>query len=473
MVTEVKRSTVIIEIFDGWVVAYQKQNTICVLQQGGAENHFQFSLPDSALSRKIINDFAPKSKKCIVVLGRSYWNVLIDQHQGLSKREAQFASELAKEAIVENLAEKSITIQAINIAKGQEKLASITTASLTMSQVKALQLWVRSLGLELNEIRLSSFNFVKKCTTNTLCIAQYPNSWEVHLISDGVLRNTFASSVLTSKELTKVLTLMTLDYLSNGEARDWIDLPDSLELTDKNFYCELHVYGETTDLLESAISTWRDILSGFGVTLQLSKMEKTTGLSDDSLYWPVVLETEGKKPSKSICPSIRLNMLGETKLKYPFSLIQTLLAVFLVISLGLISLMYWNQHQIQKINSGLEDMGLVLSGEDVNESRRSEQVEKTIYAENFLDQRLIQMDALHKIITLLPPATTIERITFFEENVDLVLESESLSNAMIALERSVHFPSITALSPIMRTRSQEKEIERVSLRLNYAKKEGQ
>lgn len=469
-----KRHTVTIEIFGGWVVAYQDMNAFSVLQRGGVESHHYLSLPDSTLCREKLSGLSVQGKRCVLVLSRSYWRLLIEKHTGLTTRELQFATELTKQTICEDVIEEFVVIQSMNVAANNGKEAFVFSAALPLTQVEDLERWVRSLGLELDEIRVSSFHLAKKYTSDVLCIVLYPDSWEVHLIQDGILQNTFSSNVLTANELAKVLTLMSLDHLTNGKAHSWLDIPEQIELMHTNFEGELHVYGQPSDILEMGITSWKEIMEAYGVSLGLTRHNFPGDIGSPSLgliSWPAWNRMIGKKKSGTKYPSLRAKLLRENKVGYHFTWLQTAIALTLVISLGLLGWVQWNQYKIKGLHNQETKAHELLSERVILEKQISELTQKVMYAQEFLENGTAQYDNLVHLMGILPPSTIIERATFSEETMDLVLISNLISEALIALERSAWFSSVDILSPIVQEDMSGHAIERVSLRISYVEGE--
>lgn len=468
-----KRHTVTIEIFGGWIVAYQDKHTFSVLQKGGQEDHHHFSLPDPAFCQPKVSSLALQGKHCVLILSRSYWLLSIEKHTGLTKRELQFAAELTKQTIYEDTKEEFVTIQSTITESNPSQNTSVFSAALPLAQVKNLEAWVQSLGLELDEIRVSSFQMTKNYTGNVLCIALYPDSWEVYLTQEGILQNTYSSNVMTSSELAKVLALMSLDYLTNGNARGWLDIPEQIELMRTQFECELHIYGQPSDILELGVATWQEVMATYGVSLRLKRndLPGDIGSSREVASWPLAKLPADTKAKSINYPSLRVKSLRENKLKYPFSWFQTGIAVMLMISLALLGWVQWNQYQITLLHKKEADVNVLLSERVGWDEQISEFNKKVIYAQDFLENGTTEYDSLVHLVGSLPPGTVIERVAFSEETMDLVLASTLISEALLALERSTWFSSVTILSPIVQEDLSGHAMERVSLRLSYAKGE--
>lgn len=412
-------------------------------------------LPDPYEARAYLREAGIRGRSCTLILPRSMSLLELEKQAG-TKRELLSSAELMAESLAGSWSEPSFS--AYGVAHSGSGHSVIYAYAVPRSTADQYIQWLEAVGLTVRRLQLSCLaGCSQDVGGNCILLSLYPDEqWSIHMLSDGIIASTYSGA--GEAELTKALSVMGLASMAKGSGVD--DLPDVLEFDRDIFESALLVSGRQTPSLRNAVNAWQSNLESLGFRAAVTK-EMVPSYTHHGIEWPRFALQGAGKPSK-YRDIQKLDSSAKGRAISRFRLAGLIAVVLLTAALGVAK--WWVTNEQTKSVNRMEE--LLEPTRQVTEYRNQldQLTQANMLADAFFKREGDAVAALYKLEQTLPSDVFLQRFSFADDTIELVLIGESVPQALAHIEESSFFSEIHVVSAITPEFSSGERLERVTVR---------
>jgi len=447
------------QVQGSWIVAFQPPQRSTIIRCDDA-----LSLPSAQEVRERLAEARIDAVSCVLITPRDQWVLDINRQSFVSRREMRLGISLIRESLLEGIQEPAYVAQALARVADSHELR-VYTAAIRQACVEEYLKWLEKCGLELMEMRVSSFETTRSNLSRgtEIMLAGYPDgSWEVSWVVGGALETTYVSGGSNPAELCKTLVLMSLRHLIPENVELWQELPDSLYV-EAALKVTLTSSGYLAPEFLKGCTSWRDAMTSLGVDLTIEeKKVPEIILGKGEIRWPRFALQGAYKRSRS-CPMLVVGLNKEQK-HWADRLLLLATGLLIVLTVGLAGLSEWMGRRYAVL---LQELNVLDASYDevLDERLRLDELEDTLeYGWTVLDREAI-LEVLSYLDGILPSDSKVEQLFIEGDAIELTIAAESAIESISALQSAKRFENVTLRTSITAQERVDGYIERVGISL--------